>query len=37
MAEWYGARGDKPQADSLMASVRAHCGTPAPAENKEKP
>jgi len=31
MSEWHAARGDKAQADSLMASVRAHCSAPRPA------
>ena len=28
MAEWHAARGDRARSDSLMASVRAHCGVP---------
>jgi TPR repeat protein len=35
MAEWHGAQGDKARADSLMASVRAHCGNPAPVAPRE--
>jgi predicted aspartyl protease len=31
MAEWHAAQGDKAHADTLMASVRAHCAPPAPA------
>jgi len=32
MAEWHAARGEQPQADALMATVRAQCGAaPAPA------
>lgn len=31
MSEWYAAQGDKTRAESLMVSVRAHCGAPKPA------
>jgi clan AA aspartic protease (TIGR02281 family) len=38
MAEWHRARGDTAQAESLMATVRAHCGAaPAPATPASAP
>jgi predicted aspartyl protease len=31
MAEWHGARNEKPQAEALLANLHAHCSRPRPA------
>jgi clan AA aspartic protease (TIGR02281 family) len=37
MARWHETQGDKAQADSLMAAVRAQCGAPQPAKAPAAP